>query len=178
MQMHRPLRILCIIVIIMVLTLPHLLTKPESIAYSQTTCSPKAFRRGSGQHVVAYSFYTCDGSDPNTKCGTNNTRQRGYLKGIEENLALVTKHYPGYVMRLYIDLAKKDPILEQLRSLEQNVTNLDLCDVKTLPGTPFLDASKVFAMVWRFFPTLDPQVYYDIVADPKTIMGTTQLFYG
>jgi len=62
------------------------------ISYNQTTCSQRAFERGSGQKVVAYSFYTCDGSG-NTKCGTKNNR--GYLNGIELNLALVTKHYPG-----------------------------------------------------------------------------------
>ena len=32
-----------------------------------------------------------------------------------------------------------------------------------LPGTPVTDASKIFAMNWRFFPTLDPQVIQETV---------------
>jgi len=34
----------------------------------------------------------------------------------------------------------------------------DICDARNLPGTPMIDASEVFPMNWRFFPTLDPQV--------------------
>jgi len=34
----------------------------------------------------------------------------------------------------------------------------DICDAGLLPGTPMRNATKVFAMNWRFFPTLDPQV--------------------
>ena len=45
------------------------------------------------------------------------------------------------------DLACKSPIL-------------DICNAKRLPGTPEVDASKIFPMMWRFFPTLDPQVYF------------------
>ena len=35
---------------------------------------------------------------------------------------------------------------------------LDLCDSGRLPGTPTPDARPLFPMLWRFFPTLDPQV--------------------
>ena len=35
---------------------------------------------------------------------------------------------------------------------------LDLCDAGRLPGSPMKDARKMFPMLWRFFPTLDPQV--------------------
>ncbi len=35
---------------------------------------------------------------------------------------------------------------------------LDLCDAGHLPGTPMVDSREVFPMLWRFFPTLDPQV--------------------
>ena len=35
---------------------------------------------------------------------------------------------------------------------------LDLCDAGRLPGAPMKDARKLFPMLWRFFPTLDPQV--------------------
>jgi hypothetical protein len=68
------------------------------------------------------------------------------------------KYYPGWIMRLYYDLDKTDPVLKDLCKLACNDPNIDICDAKHLPGTPFIDASKVFAMDWRFFPTLDPQV--------------------
>ena len=87
-------------------------------------------------------------------------------------------------MRLYYDLDKQDSILKDLCDLACHDDKIDICDIKNLPGTPFVshiflidcclfcqrfknsitkkktqvDASKVFAMNWRFFPTLDPQV--------------------
>ena len=33
-----------------------------------------------------------------------------------------------------------------------------MCNVRQLPGVPKVDASEIFPMNWRFFPTLDPQV--------------------
>ena len=36
---------------------------------------------------------------------------------------------------------------------------LDLCNVRNLPGTPMKDAANIFPMTWRFFPTMDPQVF-------------------
>ena len=36
---------------------------------------------------------------------------------------------------------------------------MTLCpSLRNRPGTPKVDASKVHAMIWRFFPSLDPQV--------------------
>jgi len=53
---------------------------------------------------------------------------------------------------------KSDPVLAKICELACSDQNLDLCDAKNLPGTPMKDAVKVFAMNWRFFPTIDPQV--------------------
>lgn len=125
---------------------------PKSIHYFETTCSPRAFSRGSGQKVVSYAFYT------NTMNRANKEKRRHYLQGIRINLDLVTKYYPGYVMRLYIEVDPDDPTLAELKGLEQNSTNFDLCDIRNLPGTPMTNARMVFPMVWRFFPTMDPQV--------------------
>lgn len=61
-------------------------------------------------------------------------------------------------MRLYYDLDKNDPVFNDLCQLACQNPQIDICDARNLPGTPFKDASKVFAMNWRFFPTLDPQV--------------------
>ena len=73
-------------------------------------------------------------------------------------IVTIPYYYPDFVMRVYVDLAKEDPVLKDLEHLEKANGNLDICDIKALPGTPMVDATKVFAMVWRFFPTLDPQV--------------------
>ena len=37
-------------------------------------------------------------------------------------------------------------------------SHLDLCHVRQLPGNPVGDASQLHPMMWRFLPTLDPQV--------------------
>ena len=61
-------------------------------------------------------------------------------------------------MRLYVDLDKRDPVLTRICDLVCANDNLDICEVSNLPGNPMKDATEVFAMNWRFFPTLDPQV--------------------
>ena len=64
----------------------------------------------------------------------------------------------GWIMRLYVNLDRADPIFKAICELACNNTNLDICDVAKLPGTPMKNASDIFGMNWRFFPTLDPQV--------------------
>ena len=78
------------------------------------------------------------------------------MEGIEENLALVPAHYPGWLVRVYYDLAAGDPTLDRLCRLACANPALDLCYVRALPSSG--DISRIFAMNWRFFPTLDPQV--------------------
>ena len=126
--------------------------------FPQTTCGRDAFHRGSKQKTIGFSFY----GDPNTP----RHKSKQYFQGISENLNLLPKFYPGWTMRLYYDLTLEDPLLEDLCSLACQDSNLDLCYVKNLPGTPMKDASKVFAMNWRFFPTLDPQVRFIQLCDP------------
>ena len=120
------------------------------IPYNQTTCGRDAWRRGVGQKIVGFSFY----GDINT----NMSKKKGYFQGIVDNLKLMPRYYPGWVMRLYYDLEDADPLMEDLCNLACHDPNLDICYVRQLPGTPKKDASKIFAMNWRFFPTLDPQV--------------------
>ena len=55
-------------------------------------------------------------------------------------------------------LFKGDQLMSELCDLACDNPHIDLCNVKSLPGTPVTDATKIFAMNWRFFPTLDPQV--------------------
>ena len=83
---------------------------------------------------------------------------KGYVDGIKSNLQLMSKYYPGWTMRLYVDFDDNDPIFQDLCILACKNPILDICDVKNLPGTPYIDAHAVFPMNWRFFPTMDPQV--------------------
>ena len=74
-------------------------------------------------------------------------------------------------MRLYYDLPPSDPILTRLCSLACSDPNLDLCYIRELPGTPMKNAKEVFAMNWRFFPTLDSQVDYFVSRDLDSLFS-------
>jgi hypothetical protein len=104
------------------------------------------------QRVIGFSFYGDTNSD--------HSKMRGYFNGIQANLELIPKFYPGWTIRLYFDLSKTDKLLNEICELACDDSNIDLCDVKKLPGTPLVDATEIFPMNWRFFPTLDPQVIY------------------
>ena len=123
---------------------------PSSLVLNQTTCSLSAFYRGPHQKVISFSFY----GDINSE----NSKKKRFFKGIVGNLKLIPKFYPGWIMRLYYDLDGNNPVLKNICKLACSDNNLDLCEVKHLPGTPVVDATNVFPMNWRFFPTLDPQV--------------------
>jgi hypothetical protein len=119
--------------------------------FSQTTCGRDAYKRGSNQKVVSFSFYGNTASKEHQK--------RKYFQGIKENLAAMVALYgPGWTMRLYVDLELSDPVLVKLCHLACQNCNLDICQAAHLPGTPVRDARELFPMLWRFFPTLDPQV--------------------
>ena len=81
------------------------------------------------------------------------------------------RFYPGWTMRLYYDLPPSDPILYRLCSLACSDPNLDLCNIRDLPGTPMKNAKEVFAMNWRFFPTLDSQVEYFVSRDLDSLFS-------
>ena len=85
-------------------------------------------------------------------------------------------YYPGWVMRLYFDLARTDPVLKMFCDLACSDNNLDICYIRELPGTPMIDASKVFPMNWRFFPTLDPQVILKYIKRKSTQLRIKRSF--
>ena len=125
----------------------------DSVQFSDTACSPEAFQRGSNQKIVAYSFYG------NVSSKVHEARH--YFGGIEENLRLLKSLYGAdWVMRLYYDLDQSDELMGQMCELACNNSHLDLCNVRQLPGNPVTDASDIFPMIWRFLPTLDPQVSF------------------
>jgi len=114
-----------------------------------STCSRETYLRGGGQKVIGFSFYD------NPK-NPNKAKERKYFQGIEANLNLVSKHYPGWLVRVYYDLTPDSETMKSLCQLACNQPSLDICHVRSIPSNG--DISKVFAMNWRFFPLLDPQV--------------------
>ena len=123
----------------------------EIIEYKSTTCGQDAYKRGAHQKVAGFSFYGNRNSSEH--------KSKEYFEGIKENLYLLTKLYnDSWTLRLYYDLEDDHPLMSQLCDLACADNHLDLCYIQSLPGTPVINASNIFAMNWRFFPTLDPQV--------------------
>ena len=111
----------------------------------------EAFQRGTNQKVAVFSFYGDKSSDKH--------KQRKYFGGIEENLRLVRAEYGAdWSLRLYYDLAQSDELMDRLCELACSNSHLDLCNVRQLPGNPVRDASHLHPSIWRFLPSLDPQV--------------------
>ena len=61
-------------------------------------------------------------------------------------------------MWLYHDLELEDPLMVDACDLACDNSRLDFCSVKKLPHPLLANASAMFPMNWRFFPTLDSQV--------------------
>ena len=130
-----------------------ILAHPEKLwRVNDSTCSSASYWRGAGQKIISFSFY----GSPNSTKG----KERKYFQGIEDNLRLLPRHYPGWTIRVYYDLEQEDPVLTSLCELTCANPNIDICHVRNNPASG--DISKIFAMNWRFFPALDPQV--DILA--------------
>ena len=93
-----------------------------------------------------------------------------YVNGIKENLQLMKKYYPGYIMRIYHNFEKNHWAHKYLCKFACDNPILDLCDVKNLTGPHILkNAAKVFPIKklfpesWSYFATLDSQVSVDIL---------------
>ena len=122
----------------------------EFTLFNQTTCSQDAYLRGKHQKIVSFSYFTPKDAEFGKK--------KGFYVGIKGNLQKMEQFYPGWIMRLYHNMDQNDPMLKDVCNLVCQNSNFDICDVKDLPGNPFTDGSKIFPTIWRFFPTLDPQV--------------------
>ena len=124
---------------------------PYPLDYTATTCGRDAYQRGLHQKVAGFSFYG------NKSSSTHLTKH--YFEGITDNLKQLPLFYnDSWTMRLYYDLEDDHPLMRPLCNLACTNSHLDLCHVQKLPGTPIINASNIFPMNWRFFPTLDPQV--------------------
>jgi len=136
--------------------------------FSQTTCGRDAYQRGSNQKVVSFSFY----GNPESK----QHRKRKYFEGINENLQEMLDLYgEDWIMRLYIDFETSDSMLGKLCHLACRNNNIDLCFARDLPGTPVRDAADLFPMLWRFFPSLDPQVDILLSRDLDSLIGQREV---
>ena len=62
------------------------------------------------------------------------SKARGYEEGIKENLEMMPKFYPGWIMRLYTDYDVKDPMFGKLCNLACHYPFLDICRAEDLPG--------------------------------------------
>ena len=123
----------------------------NSVPFSNTTCGWDAFQRGTNQRIAGFSFYGNSSSSVH--------KARKYFGGIEENLRLVRSEYGAdWSLRLYYDLAQSDELMDRLCELACSNSHIDLCNVRQLPGNPVRDASHLHPSIWRFLPSLDPQV--------------------
>jgi len=86
--------------------------------------------RGPGQKIIGYSFYG--------DIEAAHEDKKDYFLGIYENLKLMPKLYPGWIMRVYVDLDEKDPIMEDLCELACSNERLDLCKVSIKKNGPCL----------------------------------------
>ena len=62
------------------------------------------------------------------------SKARGYEEGIKENLEMMPKFYPGWILRLYTDYDIKDQMFGKLCNLACHYPFLDICHVDDLPG--------------------------------------------
>ena len=77
-------------------------------------------------------------------------------------------------MRLYHDVAPSDPLMPELCTIACTDHRLDLCYVQAMPGTPVTNASHIFPMNWRFFPSLDPQVDVMVSRDLDSLISARE----
>ena len=128
----------------------------QVVHFNETSCSLDAFARGLNQRVISLALFG--------KQTAKSDAEKAYFDGIKGNLDLLPDHYPGFTMRVYYDRISHDSE-KKLCELACNNNLIDLCNAKRIPGVPMKDATNLFPMLWRFFPTLDPQVGFLHVRD-------------
>ncbi|XP_069952086.1 uncharacterized protein [Cherax quadricarinatus] len=115
---------------------------------NQSRCSSWSTQRGPGQKVVSYSVY---GEFPGE-----------YHRGLELLIPQVARMYPGWVIRLHLDL-KQEQQREWACRLACNYDHLDLCDSTNITGVGDVRGST--PTTWRFCVVGDPLVNRYIVRD-------------
>ena len=124
---------------------------------NQTMCSLDSSLRGNRQKVISYSLYGQEDSIREEKY------HKHYFQGVFSNYKSMRQHYPDWIFRLYFDFEDNDPRLQILCHFACKNPGLDLCHVKKIPALG--DIEPIFPMIWRFLPTIDPQVDYFMSRD-------------
>ena len=124
------------------------------MAKSRSMCSEESVQRGPNQKVIGYCIYHNPFEDREVK---------GYFKGIETNLQEMQELYPDWTMRLYHEFPADSPQMAQLCQWSCQYSHLQLCHAQHIPALG--NVSKVFPMIWRFLPLLDPQVTHFLSRD-------------
>lgn len=70
---------------------------------------------------------------------------------------------PDWIMRLYFEVPRNSSNFKRLCQLACSNPNFELCDATTNPR--FGNMHKIYPLVWRFFPVLDPYVDVLLVRD-------------
>ena len=107
---------------------------------SDTTCSEHAHARGAGQKVVAFSFYEKDEkmASARKETGDGEKNVNGfYFQGFQTNIDLLTKHYPGWVIRVYHDIEESDPLTRIFCEFSCKYELVDLCNARHIPASIF-----------------------------------------
>ena len=89
--------------------------------------------------------------------------------------------YPDWTMRLYTTFGSQKKSQNKLQQLlchwychsHKNV--LDLCLMDQLPKDLGINPIQLFPMIWRFLPTLDPQVDIIVSRDLDSDIGSREL---
>ena len=122
--------------------------------FENTTCGESAFRRGSGQKVIGFSFYEHDDTRLKERKQNKSWINPPYFRGVKENLDLVATFYPGWTVRLYHDLDPEDPLMDTLCSYLCKYHYFDLCQVNNLPST-LLKGGPLHFFIGCIFMELD-----------------------
>ena len=80
-------------------------------------------------------------------CCTNFTQVNGFLFLVNAHILFLLE----FTIRLYHNTAKDDPLMTKLCQYSCQNDFVDLCYINQ-------DQKNVFPMLWRFFPTMDPNV--------------------
>ena len=95
--------------------------------FLNTTCGEDAFKRGSEQKVIGFSFYEHDDTRLKERKLNKSRENPPYFKGVKENLDLIAIFYPGWTIWLYHDLDPEDPLMNSLCGYVCKYSYFDLC---------------------------------------------------
>lgn len=114
-------------------------------------CGQQAKDRGAGQKVISYNFY-----------GEGSQR---YFSGIRDNIKDIQEFFPGWLMRLYVDIDNlAGPVLEFLYGLKCAHSEVfDLCTNLYLEELG--SVSHKHGMLWRLLPLVDSLVDVCLIRD-------------